>query len=342
MNESLSPNTKAILLLTAPLILGRGATRTAAYKPLTLKKEYSRLARRLGDLELEPADLLGGEAAEVLGRCLPLMKPRIDRARIEYLLGRGLQLSLAVERWQARAIWVLSRADDEYPRRLKRRLGQRAPAVLYGCGDRSFLDCGGLAVVGPRNAGDELMEYARAVGAHTGGAGRSLVSGGARGVDQAAMNGALEAGGRAVGVLANGLGQAATNREHRGLLLDRRLVLISPYDPGAGFFAGHAMERNHHVYALADAGLVVDALPGRGGTWAGASAQLRRSSGCPVYVRSPFGESKGLEALSERGARPWPEPMDPASLGAVLDAAALEGIHGAAQQVIPGVARRRS
>lgn len=60
----------------------------------------------------------------------------LDPGRIEALLGRGMQLSLAVEKWQARAIWVLSRADDEYPSRLKRRLGSGAPAVLYGCGCR--------------------------------------------------------------------------------------------------------------------------------------------------------------------------------------------------------------
>ena len=34
------------------------------------------------------------------------------------------------------------------------------------------------------------------------------------------------------------------NREHRKLLLDGRLLLISPYDPSAGFNVGNAMQRN--------------------------------------------------------------------------------------------------
>ncbi len=88
--------------------------------------------------------------APVLDDCLSTDDPaveRLGRGRMEHLLGRGMQLSLAVEKWQARAIWVLSRADDDYPGRLKRSLGSGAPPILYGCGDRSVTrgDCSGLA-----------------------------------------------------------------------------------------------------------------------------------------------------------------------------------------------------
>ena len=69
------------------------------------------------------------------------------RTRLQKLLGRGFLLSQVIERWQARAIWVVSRADAEYPRRLKTRLREDAPAVLYGCGDMALLETGGLAVV---------------------------------------------------------------------------------------------------------------------------------------------------------------------------------------------------
>jgi DNA processing protein len=68
---------------------------------------------------------------QILRACQPV----IDEARLQRLLGRGFLLSQVIERWQARAIWVVSRADAEYPRRLKARLREDAPAVLYGCGD---------------------------------------------------------------------------------------------------------------------------------------------------------------------------------------------------------------
>ena len=67
---------------------------------------------------------------------------RFDNDRIGQLIQRGFLLSQALERWQARAIWVVSRADPGYPRRFKRRLGKNAPPVLYGCGDADLLESG--------------------------------------------------------------------------------------------------------------------------------------------------------------------------------------------------------
>ncbi len=318
MNVALSPNTTAILLLTAPLLVGRGAARDPTRRPLSPKREYNVLARRLREIRREPADLLGPDAADVLDECQAAADFRLDRQRIESLLGRGVQLGLAVERWQARAIRVVSRADGEYPGRLKARLRENAPPILYCCGELSLANEGGLAVVGPRDVGKDLIDYAREVGELVAGEGYPVVSGAARGVDRAAMDGALAAGGPAVGVLAGGLARAATQRENRDLLLDGRLALISAYDPAARFLVGHAMERNHSIYSLADASLVVEALPGRGGTWAGAAAQLKRRSDSPVYVRSHSGRSEGLAALEALGALPWPDPQEPGALGLAL------------------------
>ena len=61
-------------------------------------------------------------------------------------------------------LWVVTRADPDYPRRLKTRMRGNAPPVLYGCGDRTILESGGLAVVGSRNVGEDLIEYAEDVG----------------------------------------------------------------------------------------------------------------------------------------------------------------------------------
>jgi predicted Rossmann fold nucleotide-binding protein DprA/Smf involved in DNA uptake len=83
------------------------------------------------------------------------------------------------------------------------------------------------------------------------------VSGGARGIDQAAMRGALEAGGKVTGVLADSLEKTAMNRDHRSMLMEGQLVLVSPYDLSAGFNVGNAMQRNKLIYAFADAALVV-------------------------------------------------------------------------------------
>lgn len=314
MKPALSPNTQAILLLTAPLIAGR----TTSSQDLLSPGEYKKLARHLRDIQRQPADLVSPDAADLIRGCHPV----IDEARLQRLLGRGFLLSQVIERWQARAIWVVSRADAEYPRRLKARLREDAPAVIYGCGDMSLLESGGLAVVGSRHVDDSLIDYTMAVGRLAARARRTLVSGGAKGIDQAAMRGALEAGGKVSGVLADSLEKTTMNREHRNLLLDGQLVLISPYDPSAGFNVGNAMQRNKLIYALADASLVVSSDLNKGGTWTGAVEQLDKLKFVPVYVRSTDGSSPGLDALRGKGAIPWPNPQDADAFEGVFDVAA--------------------
>lgn len=322
MSEALSVNTKAILLLTAPLIAGRGE-RADLLKP----SEYKKLAARLRQLEREPADLMASDAAALRADCHDV----IDEGRLETLIGRGFLLSQAVEQWQQRAIWVISRADAAYPQRLKSRLKDDSPAVLYGCGEREILDRGGLAVVGSRHVDDALIEYTEDVGRLVASAGRTLVSGGAKGVDQAAMRGALEARGTVAGVLADGLERAALNRDHRNMLLEGQLVLISQCDPRAGFNTGLAMQRNKVIYALADAALVVSAVVDKGGSWAGATEQLDKRRLVPVYVRSTGSVSKGLDALRSKGALRWPNPEDAGGLDAALAEPVPEPPNGQAQ-----------
>ena len=103
MNDAPSLNTQAILLLTAPLILGR--EKRSSPKPLAAG-EYNRLARRLRELRRQPADLLGNDAQTLLEEC----RLDLDRERLDRLLDRGFLLSQAIERWRTRALWVTSMA----------------------------------------------------------------------------------------------------------------------------------------------------------------------------------------------------------------------------------------
>lgn len=304
MSEPLSLNTKAILLLTAPLIAGRGKRE----KPVDLLApgEYTKLALSLQEEGRQPADLLTSDVDHLPGSCRDLF----DKDRLKRLLDRGFLLSQAVEHWQTRAMWVVSVADDSYPQKIKTRLKKESPVLLYGCGDGDILNTGGLAVVGSRNANDSLITYTHEIGRLTATSRRTMISGAARGIDQAAMRAALEAGGTVAGVLADSLERTVMNREHRNLLLEGSLVLISPYDPNAGFSIGHAMQRNKVIYALADAALVVHADVQKGGTWAGAAEQLEKLHLVSIYVRSTGQPSEGLEALKTKGAIPWPDPKN--------------------------------
>lgn len=302
MTFSLSENCQAILLLTAPLIVGKGTPSRDLLRPT----EYKKLALHLRQYNFQPSDFLASDAMAVLQSCAAIF----DKDRLEYLLSRGFLLSQALEYWRSRSIWVVSRADKDYPRRIKNRLREDAPAVLYGCGDASILDSGGLAVVGSRDVDESLLDYARFAGELAAKAGKTLISGGAKGVDSAAMDGAAACDGLVCNVMAENLARESLSRKNRDALLAGKLTLLSPYDPSAGFNVGHALSRNKFIYALSDIALVVNSDVERGGTWAGAIEQLRKLHFVPVYVRSTGRMGPGLDELAKEGALAWPDPVD--------------------------------
>ena len=295
------------MLLTATF----GRSDRSGAKPLSIR-EWARFAAWLKDHGLEPASLLKCHLPSVLSGWAD---GSITVPRLEELLGRGGALGLALERWQRAGLWVMTRSDPEYPRRLKERLRQESPPVLYGCGDRTLLDRGGIAVVGSRDATEDDLAFTERLGSDAAGQGLSVVSGGARGVDQQAMLGALENEGVAVGVLADSLLRSATSAKYRKHVASGRLVLISPFNPEARFNVGNAMNRNRYIYCLSDAAVVIGSKTGKGGTWSGAIEDLE-AGWVPLWVKRSPDAGSGNPDLVTRGARWLPEELG--SLGCLV------------------------
>ncbi len=294
----LSAQAQAVVLLTAYLAnLGRGEAR-----PLS-PTEWGRFALWLKEQGLQPEALLSGEPARLLGGW---SDKSVTVPRVEALLGRGAALGLALERWERAGLWVLTRSDPDYPDQLKRRLKSHSPPLLFGCGSRQLLGKGGLAVVGSRDAVDSALSFAAMLGAEAAAQGMSVVSGGARGVDEAVMLGALEHEGTTVGVLADSLLRAATSAKYRRYLMARDLVLVSPFNPEAGFEVGNAMARNRYIYCLADAAVVVSSSLEKGGTWTGALENLKEQW-VPLWIKPDSHPTSGNAELVRRGARWLPD-----------------------------------
>ena len=110
---------------------------------------------------------------------------------------------------------MIARSDEDYPERLRTRLKEKRPPVLFGCGSKDLLGDGGVAIVGSRDADDAGLAFAEELGGIAAEAGCVVVSGGSRGVDQKAMLGALKRGGNVVGVLGHSLLRAASSADHR-------------------------------------------------------------------------------------------------------------------------------
>lgn len=301
--KDLSPDTETILLLCGRF----GGEKQDAYQPLA-PKEYGDLAAWLRALALRPSDLLADAGRIALSR---IQEACLERQRVEFLLSRGTAMALALERWARGGLWVISRGDEAYPQRLKRRLKNVAPPLLYGAGDKALLNKGGLAIIGSRDVSPFAESYTRSIAARCAHEGLTVVSGGARGVDAAAMQGATEAGGHCIGVLPSDLLKTCLHRQNRIGLQEGCLALVSPFYPEAGFGRGaNAMARNRYIYTLADQALVIDSALESGGTWAGAVENLKHRW-VPLYVRTP-GEGAGNAALVAKGALPFAFPEDSA------------------------------
>lgn len=270
---------------------------------LTLK-EWSELARKIQESELRhPGALLGLAAGELAAR---LGLAQSEAERIAKLLGRGGTIAQELEHLAASGIWCVTRADDAYPARLRNALKHQAPAVLFGAGKPAILQKPAIAIVGSRDLDAPGEEYARRLGALSARDSVAVVSGGARGTDRFAMQAALDAGGYAVGILADSLGRLIRQPDVREFVSDGRLVLMTPYRPDSGFSVGAAMGRNKIIYGASDYAVVVSSDYQKGGTWAGAVEALK-AEWCPVFVRSGPNTGTGNKELKLRGALPLTE-----------------------------------
>ena len=227
--------------------------------------------------------------------------------RLEQLMNRGSAMALAVEKWSRAGLWIITRSDPDYPQRLKKRLKNDSPPILFGCGNRSILNQGGIAVIGSRNTSEADLTFSRDLGIKTAEGAFSIVSGGARGVDEAAMLGALETEGTVIGVMADSLLKASSSRKYRQHIMNNNLVLISPFYPEAGFSPGNAMQRNKYIYCLSDSAVAVHSGT-KGGTWNGAIENINKQW-VPLWVKETQDSEAGNAQLVAKGARWLPQSI---------------------------------
>ncbi len=286
MND-LSLNAQAIILLTAYFNKGD--------KPLTIM-EYSKFASWLLQHNMKPSDLLELNAREVLE---DWDDTKITQDRILSLLARGNAMAISLQKWQNCGIWIITRADPEYPIRLKKRLGQKAPPILYGAGNKKILNTKGVAIIGSRDASSDDLDFTFKLGETLAQSGYSVVSGAARGIDESSMLGSINADGTTIGVVADALMQKVLSKKYRDAIRNNNLVLISPYYPDARFSAGNAMGRNKYIYVLAESSIVIHSGL-KGGTWEGAKENLK-NGWVSLFVKKSDDTHAGNKKLLEMG-----------------------------------------
>lgn len=209
-----------------------------------------------------------------------------------------------VWRRHARAgVGVVARHGPRYPDGAFE--GERwPPEVLFHLGDLDRLAGARVAVVGTRACTGAGREVARALGTDLAAAGVAVVSGLALGIDAAAHQGALDAGGAPpIGVVGSGLDVVYPARN---VALWRRVadegLVVSEHPLGTAPRARHFPQRNRIIAALADVVVVVESHR-RGGAL-GTAAAARRLGRTVLAVPGPVlaGAAAGTNDLLADGA----------------------------------------
>lgn len=112
---------------------------------------------------------------------------------------KSVDLAAELKRVQEYGCHVVTQLDESYPPSLKEIYDP--PIVLYVKGSLGERDKNAVAIVGSRQTTHYGIEVARKLGYQLAYVGVTVVSGGARGIDSAAHQGALSAKGRTVAVL---------------------------------------------------------------------------------------------------------------------------------------------
>ena len=301
----ISRTAKAVLLLMHPLT----ELPDSRNSDLLTLDEYNQFMSYLRKHDHSPSNLLG-----IAGTVLIQGSHSLDPNRIERLLSRQSALEAACRRWESSRVWVICRADQFYPKRLKERLRYDSPPLLFGSGRVDLLHRGGLAIVGSKAPSAELIDFAQETGRLVAAGGCVLVSGGFTNIEKAALRGAREAGG---GIVTHSRETLEPTEVLQAVPIKNSqmgFVTVSDRDPTLSGEVGDGGSDRRLVPLLADAALVVEAESEQDYPWSTVAEQLRGRRPGRVFVRVSQDASQGLTSLRKMGALDWEEPQPNADL----------------------------
>lgn len=218
----------------------------------------------------------------------------------EKALFREAKLQLAntsflIEELQAQGYDIFPITHADYPQLLKNNMKYGAPVVVFSKGNKSLLQAPSVAIVGSRKAEAISLTFTENLARKATRESKLIVSGFAKGVDRKALDAALEAGGKSIIILPQGIMTFASGfKQYFQYIVQGKLLVMSTFAPQAPWTVEFAMARNSIIYGMASE-IYVAQSDSTGGTWAGATEGIRR--GRPIYVRYPEHKEKNANML---------------------------------------------
>ena len=287
-------NAEAITIFCSHLCVADGV------HPLEAK-EWSDLAEKLLSLKLQPDFLLDFNHHDFVEQ---LQTTEEEADRYMRLIDRSGSLRFEVSKYEDMGIQIVTRADAGYPKQLKKKLGNGCPPMFYYAGDLSLLGKNSIGYVGSRSVDPTDIEFTKLTVAKTTSNDYAVVSGGAKGIDSVSASAAISEGASVIEYISDSMLRKMRDSGLTREIRDGRVLLMSVVIPTAGFNVGVAMMRNRYIYAQSSGTVVVRSDKGKGGTWAGATENLKKKW-CPTFCRDY--DYPGNKELIKLGATPITE-----------------------------------
>ena len=254
--------------------------------------------KKLADFFGDPSRALSASENELA------QVPGLERPAIEGILGfsEWEEIAKEIERSAQAGATILPYAAADYPARLKTIADP--PPFLYVKGGLSAEDERAIAVVGSRSASEYGLRVTRDLCRGLASLGFTIVSGMARGIDAAAHEAALEAGGRTVAVLGSGI-DVIYPPEHEQLFqrICGQGAVVSELSIGAPPISFNFPARNRLISGMALGVVVVEATEKSGSL---ITAGLALEQGREVFAvpgEAGASRSRGTHQLIRQGAK---------------------------------------
>lgn len=197
---------------------------------------------------------------------------------------------------------IITFFDERYPPLLKEI--PDPPMLLFVLGDVDLLSMVQLGVVGSRQSTVGGEETCRQICSQVSAAGIVITSGMALGIDGAAHQAALNAGGKTIAVVGTGLDRVYPAKHHDlAHAIATYGAIVSEFPIGVGVRQHHFPQRNRIISGLSAGVLVVEATVKSGSliTARHAAEQGREVFAIPGSIHNPL--SRGCHALIRQGAK---------------------------------------
>lgn len=316
---NLSDNELVTLLLCSDMALNDGE------KPIS-NAAYDSFARALYKEGKQPSDLYTMSEDEIFDiyqkhvtTIFKKCRTNDFHTRIPQLLKRHQQLLMQLSEFENQGIHVLTRANRSiYPQIIKQKLVKAEtaiPAVIYYAGNLSLLETNKvLAVVGSRNLekDPEAEPFTKEFVKRAVKDGFAIASGGAKGIDDFALQTAIEENGKFIIAVSDNMAKKIKEPNVRKALMNNEALYLSLVNPNARFTGYNAMDRNKIIYASANYSIVVSCEyqtkekkgkmvidNNKGGTWVGANECYNKRLSRLLVRSNGESTSNGNKALLE-------------------------------------------